>query len=247
MSKTVVALLGSKRKKNTYAIVNQIAAILKQYDIDTELVFLYDYEIKDCVGCQACILGKRCALSDDAQIIREKLINADGIILASPVYMCSISSRMKTFIDRTADWFHRPELIGKPLLNVVTTAGSYERDALTYLSNIAMHWGCALGGAISRKQTTMHKAVKAHELKKFITLINRGSFLYKPSFKHLMLFKVQKVLAQKVLENDTIWWNEHGLSKQLFYFSCRLSPLKIAATSLFYGLFYSFIKKYDDE
>ncbi|HON89799.1 MAG TPA: flavodoxin family protein [Spirochaetia bacterium] len=103
MAKTVVALIGSKRKKNTYSLVTQIASVLKQHDIDTDLVFLYDNEIKDCVGCQACILGKRCALTDDAPSIREKLSKADGIILASPVYMCSISGRMKTFIDRTAD------------------------------------------------------------------------------------------------------------------------------------------------
>jgi multimeric flavodoxin WrbA len=41
-------------------------------------------------------------------------------ILSSPIYMGGVSGKLKVFIDRTRKWFHRPELIGKPVLFAAT-------------------------------------------------------------------------------------------------------------------------------
>lgn len=68
----------------------------------TELVELADLEINYCVGCNACLAKPVCALSgDDMAALTEKLLAADGVILASPDYFSSVSARMKTFMERT--------------------------------------------------------------------------------------------------------------------------------------------------
>ena len=78
--------------------------------IETEIVYLRDYDIHNCRGCFACCRepGKKdngehaCAVyRDGMEEIYPKLLECDGLILASPVYFGSITAQMKQFMDRT--------------------------------------------------------------------------------------------------------------------------------------------------
>lgn len=78
--------------------------------IETEIIYLRDYDIHNCKGCFACCRepGKRdggihaCAVYQDGmEEIYPKLKACDGLILASPVYFGSITAQMKQFMDRT--------------------------------------------------------------------------------------------------------------------------------------------------
>ena len=97
----VIAINSSNRKMNTYDLIVQTKEILKNNNIDVEIVNLFEYEIKACIGCEHCLVKGGCVLKDDTFDIMQKIKSSDGIILTSPVYMENISGKLKTFVDRT--------------------------------------------------------------------------------------------------------------------------------------------------
>lgn len=66
-----------------------------------ELLTIRDREIKPCDGCRSCKETGECHIKDDMQLIYEKMLSADGIILGTPVYFWSMSGQAKVLIDRT--------------------------------------------------------------------------------------------------------------------------------------------------
>ncbi|NLE95714.1 MAG: flavodoxin family protein [Dehalococcoidia bacterium] len=74
---------------------------LAEEGIETEFISLAGLSIGHCTGCYACKNEHRCIIEDDLAPIYEKMLAADGIILATPVYFSSASSLMKAFMDRT--------------------------------------------------------------------------------------------------------------------------------------------------
>jgi multimeric flavodoxin WrbA len=101
----VVAFNGSARKDgNTAILVNVVFKELKKAGIKTELVQLAGKKIRGCIACRKCFENqdKRCALKGDViNDCIEKMLEADGIILASPTYFSDVSAEMKALIDRS--------------------------------------------------------------------------------------------------------------------------------------------------
>jgi len=222
--KKVIAINSSKRKKNTYNILLEVKRILIDYDIDVEIVSLFDLDINECLGCEACILKGNCVINDDMDSLLTKLVNADGIILSSPVYLRQVSGKMKTFIDRTCAWFHRPELTGKPILSITTTKGSGLNETLKYLNSISEQWGAISGGKIGRNIRNINKEIELKEINEFITLIKNPD-KYRPSLKNLINFEVQKSLAKHLLQVDFDYWQARGWNQQSFYYQCNINPI----------------------
>jgi multimeric flavodoxin WrbA len=97
----VIAIGGSPRLKgNTNYLIDQVLEELNNRGLETEKFILSQYKIGPCQAHDNCGSLTECLQKDDAQIILEKFAQADGIVLASPVYYYSISAQMKIFIDR---------------------------------------------------------------------------------------------------------------------------------------------------
>ncbi|MBN1555885.1 MAG: flavodoxin family protein [Phycisphaerae bacterium] len=100
----VVAFNGSPRKDgNTTRLVRRVFAELENEGIETELVQLAGRTIPGCVACYQCFerKDKRCAVTKDiVNECIEKMIAAEGIILASPTYFTDVTAEMKALIDR---------------------------------------------------------------------------------------------------------------------------------------------------
>jgi multimeric flavodoxin WrbA len=100
----VVAFNGSARKDgNTAIMVRQVFSELEAEGIETELVQLAGQTIRGCTACGQCFKKKnqRCVVDNDiANECIEKMVKADGIILASPTYFANVSTEMKALIDR---------------------------------------------------------------------------------------------------------------------------------------------------
>jgi len=97
----ILGIVGSKRKNgNTSCLVQEAVGVAKKEGVETELIFLGDYSIQDCTGCEGCKDTFKCVINDDMQKIYPLLWEADGIILGSPTYFYNISADMKAFIDR---------------------------------------------------------------------------------------------------------------------------------------------------
>jgi len=97
----ILGIVGSKRKKgNTSILVQEALKAAKKEGMETELIFLGDYVIRDCTGCEGCKDNYKCVLNDDMQKIYPLLLEADGIILGSPTYWYNVTADVKAFIDR---------------------------------------------------------------------------------------------------------------------------------------------------
>ena len=68
---------------------------------ETELVTLWDKNIKPCDACSSCHRTGKCHIDDDMQPIYEKMLNADGIVIGTPVYFWTVSAQAKILMDRT--------------------------------------------------------------------------------------------------------------------------------------------------
>lgn len=147
----IVILMGSPRKQDSLKVCKEIEARLGSKNMDYDYIFLKDYEIQDCRGCGLCFKKseKLCPCKDDLTIIREKLLEADGIIFATPVYAYQVPAPLKRIIDRMAFLFHRQELVGKPAMIVVTSDGGGHKQVSKYMKMTASGWACDLIGTIN--------------------------------------------------------------------------------------------------
>ena len=101
----VVAFNGSARKDgNTAILVTTLLKELKKEKIETELIQLAGKKIRGCTACGKCFVNRdrKCVIGNDiVNECIEKMLDADGIILASPTYFADVSTEMKALIDRT--------------------------------------------------------------------------------------------------------------------------------------------------
>ncbi len=101
--KNVVVIFGSPRKNsNTQILVEQARRGLADAGVSSEIFYLNDMKIK---GCQACYFCKRnsvseCIVKDDMQNIYKAIKNADGILVASPIYFGEVTGQTKLWLDR---------------------------------------------------------------------------------------------------------------------------------------------------
>ncbi len=104
--KKVIILNGSPRKNwNTYKMCESFANGVKDSGAEAEIINLYDVDFKGCRSCFACKLkdGKnfgRCAYPDGLTPILDKISQADGVVLASPIYFGDITGVTRSLIER---------------------------------------------------------------------------------------------------------------------------------------------------
>jgi multimeric flavodoxin WrbA len=97
----VVGIVGSPRKNgNTEIVTAHTLKAIAEEGINTELIRLAGLEIKPCNACMACKKGETCSIKDDLFPIYLKMKEADGIILASPVYYGSATALLKACMER---------------------------------------------------------------------------------------------------------------------------------------------------
>jgi len=100
----VVGFNGSPRKKgNTGILIQQVFGELEKEGIETELVQLSGKKIRGCVACFKCFENRdrQCSVKNDGlNECLDKMIQADGVILGSPVYFSNVTAEMKALIDR---------------------------------------------------------------------------------------------------------------------------------------------------
>jgi multimeric flavodoxin WrbA len=97
----VVAIVGSPHAKGNTSYLTDVALEeLTAQGIETEKIVLGECVVNPCLGHEKCETYAVCKIKDDAPGIIKKFNQADGVILASPVYFYNISAQMKAFIDR---------------------------------------------------------------------------------------------------------------------------------------------------
>ena len=100
MSKKVVVISASLRtNSNSAALAEQFAKGAKDAGNEVEVISLKGKNIGFCIGCLACQSTGSCVIKDDANEITEKVLNADVVAWATPIYYYEMAGQMKTLID----------------------------------------------------------------------------------------------------------------------------------------------------
>ena len=89
-----------KVKGNTAFALEQMAEVFAAEGIETELIQVGSQQIRGCTGCGACYKNGKCVFDDLVNEVAEKLKEADGIIVGSPVYYASPNGTLISFLDR---------------------------------------------------------------------------------------------------------------------------------------------------
>ncbi|MEJ2293736.1 MAG: flavodoxin family protein [Candidatus Lokiarchaeota archaeon] len=97
----VLGIIASPRKNGNTAFLTERLLGRLEDNFDIERVFLKDYEIKPCEECYHCTEIDECSIKDDMSEFYKKLRETNVIILASPIFMGGVTSRMKAFMERT--------------------------------------------------------------------------------------------------------------------------------------------------
>jgi multimeric flavodoxin WrbA len=121
MNKNVLILSSSPRKAgNSNLLCEQFIMGAQEAGHHAEKISFSDKKINYCTGCGTCFDKKRCSQKDDMTEILEKMIAADVIVMATPVYFYTMCGQMKTLIDRTCARY--TEISNKEFYFIITAA-----------------------------------------------------------------------------------------------------------------------------
>lgn len=98
----VLLINGSPRANGcTYTALSEAAGALEEYGIETEIAQIGNKAIRGCIGCGGCAGKGRCVFDDDVtNEMIEKMRQADGLIIGSPVYFASPNGNLISMLDR---------------------------------------------------------------------------------------------------------------------------------------------------
>jgi len=100
MKKVIVISTSLRTGSNSDMLANQFIEGAKAAGNEVEKVSLVGKSIQFCKGCMACQKLGRCSIKDDVNDIMAKVLNADVVCWATPIYYYEMSGQMKTLIDR---------------------------------------------------------------------------------------------------------------------------------------------------
>lgn len=97
----VLIINGSPHENGTTKrALDEVASVLNDEGIETEIVTVGNKKVSGCVACGACAKLGKCVTDDIVNVIIEKLKAADGFIVGSPVYYASMNGTLKSLLDR---------------------------------------------------------------------------------------------------------------------------------------------------
>jgi multimeric flavodoxin WrbA len=231
----VLVIMGSPRKGNTYHAAERIREIIQErVPVAWEYVMLRDAHLEDCRGCYQCFeRGEEyCALKDEASLLEQKMMEADGVIFATPVYGFQVSYLMKLFIDRHGYIFHRPRFFRQKALLLTTAGTAGIKDVLKYLNLVSGIWGFDVAAQVGiRSHATfgpLPPYVIAENEKKlqraaldFLAALNRGT-RSRPGLFDVLVFHIGRApcdeLGDLAPADHQYWAGQGWLDKKRGYY-----------------------------
>lgn len=220
----VVAVNGSPHVGfgNTSQLIDAIGAGLAEHGVEMEHIYLADKQIDYCIGCALCLdKGKCWCNDDDYNEVAKKVLDADGVILGSPVYVMNCTGQMKTFLDRSLPYGHKPQSSWKPGLAVSVSAGMYDVKVADYLAMVLRIFGAyplnrLAAIAVSPGQFVGKDAVmqRAADMARDLAVAIKEKRMFPPNENDLFFWRFMGNLVAEnkdVMEHDYVHWDEAGL------------------------------------
>jgi multimeric flavodoxin WrbA len=242
--KTVIAFVGSARKKNTYHAVEQFLNNLQKLgDVEYEIVVLSRYNLGICRGCQLCTSKGEafCPLKDDRDVLFDKISASDGVVFASPNYTWNLSGMMKVFLDRFGFAVHRPRFFGKAFTSIVTQAMGRGDKIVEYFDYTAFTLGFnTLKGITTtgfdpktEKQQKKIDLDLAKHSQRFYRLLVKPAYPV-PTLFQLLGFRMSRTMIRQTDPGmvDHQYYAGKGWFESDYYYATSLGTLKRAIGSL---------------
>jgi multimeric flavodoxin WrbA len=245
--KKVTVFVGSSRKKLTYYGVSRFLDNLKSLgEIESDIVILSHHHVQTCRGCLVCFeKGEEfCPLrDDDRDVLIEKMMASDGVVIATPNYSFQVAATTKIFLDRLGFVFHRPRFFGKAFTNIVAQ-GIYGGDKIvSYLDFV----GGGLGfNTVKGCCVTACDPMTENERQKIDSkLADLSSRFWKalmspaypvPTLIKLWGFRTARTSIRLMLDDsnrDYRYYSENGWFQSGYFYPTRLGPVKDAAGRFF--------------
>lgn len=83
---------------------------------EAEIIYLRDYRYAPCAACDGCFKKGRCVVKDDASLIFEKVLDADRVIFAAPIFSMGICAQAKMLIDRSQQFWACKYVLNRPVV-----------------------------------------------------------------------------------------------------------------------------------
>ncbi len=126
MTKKILIISGSPRAHgNSDILCDEFKRGALEAGNDVEKIRLSDKKINYCLGCGVCNATGKCVQKDDMAELLQKMVNADVIVLATPVYFYAMNGQMKTFIDRTVPQY--TQISNKDFYFIITAADTMQK------------------------------------------------------------------------------------------------------------------------
>ncbi len=146
----IISIIGSPNgmRGNTGALLEIVLEGARNQGAETRTVAVKAGEVKPCLGCDTCHKKGVCPQKDEFNEIKERVMEADGVILASPNYIFHVSAQLKAFIDRCCGVVHCLGFEGKYGASVVSSGGGEERPIAEYMNYFLAVTGVMPVGAV---------------------------------------------------------------------------------------------------
>ena len=249
----ILTLMSSFRKTgNTTHVVALFHEELKRAGeqigelVEIETLQIGHMDLGLCRGCRVCFdLGEeKCPLKDELLSIKEKILAADGIIAASPVYVDDVNGIMKNLIDRLAHVCHRPQFAGKTVYLLATTGGSPAGHTLRTLSTAWLTWGAHLAGSASfitgakmppEDIASRYQGKIAKGARNFFRAVHHERYK-NPSIINLIVFRTQQ-WAWSRADKDSLdyqYWKAQGWTdpRRSYYIPQQANYFKITLAQI---------------
>jgi len=184
MAIKVLAFAGSPRRGgNSETLLDWVLDAMKKVgDVEIEKIPLTEADVNPCRGCNACEVLNKCVQRDGMDILHDKIIGADCIVLAAPIFCMGICAQAKALIDRFQVFRSRKYVLKLP---IVPPERKGKRLGV-YLSTAGQDWDHVFDAAVPSVKCFYH-VIEIRDADIHYLMINnvdeKGAILTHPSAK----------------------------------------------------------------
>lgn len=220
--KKIVAYVGSRQESSR--IVRYTKEIIENVKSDYESSLSIDFvtpnefEVLPATGCKTCFLKGKCPteniLGDQAAIVKNKILESDLFIIASPVYSHNVSGDMKNLIDRISYWDHIFALAAKPVVILSTADSNGANYVIDYLQKVMIVMGASVVTSeyfLNTEPETVEKKIEQVAVQIIESINMLGTF--QPTEGQERLFQIYKSLIYNYPKQhfEYKYWKSNGL------------------------------------
>jgi multimeric flavodoxin WrbA len=151
MKKVLIISSSPRKGGNSDLLCDEFARGAKEAGHEVEKIRLAEKKIGFCTGCYACRTFNKCFQKDDADALVEKMLAADVIVLATPVYFYSMSAQLKALIDRSVSrWNDFERFKGTEFWHIITAADTNREMMAATLEGLRGFMRDCMEGTVER-------------------------------------------------------------------------------------------------